>query len=138
MNIKYIELAYKEALKAYKKAEIPVGCVIVKNSKVISKSHNNRQNKYIVIGHAEINAIVKAEKKLKDWRLDGCDLYVTLYPCNMCQYIINESRISNIYYLLNNDKSDINLSNNYIKVKNNELSSKYNEIIDNFFKKLRK
>ncbi len=133
---KYMQIAYTEALKAYKKNEIPVGAIIVKNNKIIAKAHNNRQYKYNVLGHAEINAILKAERKIKDWRLDDCTMYVTLAPCQMCQMIINESRIDKVYYLLD-QKSQNNAENitqtNICK----ELKKDYQKIVDNFFKKLR-
>lgn len=129
---KYFDIAYKEAIKASKKGEIPVGAVIVKNDIVIAKSHNNRQKKHNILGHAEINAIIKAEKKLKDWRLDGCVMYVTLEPCKMCQTIIKESRLDNVFFLLTK-----------IKEKNNdlkecyEITEKYSNLLQDFFKKLR-
>ena len=133
---KYMQIAYNEAIKAYKKNEIPVGAVIVKNNKVIAKSHNNRQYKYNVLGHAEINAILKSEKKLKDWRLDGCTMFVTLAPCKMCQLIINESRIDKVYYLLEqknqNSIGNITQTNDCI-----QLKKEYQKIVNNFFKKLR-
>ena len=128
---RYMELAYKEALKAYKKHEVPVGAIIVKNNKIISKGHNNRQNNYSVLGHAEINCIIKAEKKLKDWRLDGCDMYVTLEPCEMCEKIINESRIDNVIYLVSKDK----------KIRTNvrkNLAESYYKLLTTFFDSLRK
>ena len=136
---KYMELAYKEAKKAYKKNEIPVGAVIVKDDKILSKSHNNRQKNNFLLGHAEINSILKAEKKIKDWRLDGCTMYVTLIPCEMCQMIIKESRISKIYYLLNNkEKTEYN-SKKYIQTNDcNELKAKYKKLINIFFNNLRK
>ncbi len=133
---KYMQIAYNEAIKAYKKNEIPVGVVIVKNNKIISKAHNNRQYKYNVLGHAEINAILKAEKNIKDWRLDGCIMYVTLAPCQMCQMVINESRIDKVYYLLEqnnqNNIENIMQTNDCIFLK-----KEYQKIVDNFFKKLR-
>ncbi len=132
--IEYMEQAYKEALKAYKKKEIPVGVVIVKDNKIISKAYNNRQKKCNVLGHAEIKAIQKAEKKLKDWRLNDCDMYVTLEPCKMCEMIIKECRINNVYYLLSQSKD------NHIFIQTNicnELKLKYQKLIDNFFKNLR-
>lgn len=131
----YFYVAYKEALKAYKKKEIPVGAVIVKNNKIIAKSHNNRQKKHQIIGHAEINAILKAEKKLNDWRLDGCELYVTLEPCDMCNIIIKESRINKVYYLVPNCKK--NIANKKRTNISSELSNKYRELLTNFFEKLR-
>ena len=138
MHEKYLLKAYRESLKALKKREIPVGCVIVKNDKIISKAYNNRQNKYTLLGHSEINAILKAEKKLKDWRLDGCAMYVTLFPCKMCQLFINESRINKVYYLVNNDNiKEIN-NDLFIKINNmSNLSEEYSNILKNFFKKMR-
>ncbi len=133
----FMNIAYKEALKAYKKKEIPVGAVIVKDNKIIAKSHNNRQKKYNVLGHAEINAILKTEKKLRDWRLDGCILYVTLEPCQLCQKVIEESRIDQVIYLLEQDKSKLE-SNKYKQTNDcNKLRENYQKIINTFFQKLR-
>ena len=134
---KCMEIAYKESLKAYNKNEIPVGAVIVHNNKVIAKAHNDRQKKYNVLGHAEIKSILKAEKKLKDWRLDECEMYVTLEPCKMCQTIIEESRINKIYYLIS-QKNDTKNNNKYIQTNDCEkLREQYQKVINNFFKKLR-
>ena len=136
----YFELAIKEALKSYRKNEVPVGCVIVKNNKVISKSHNSRLKTNIVTSHAEINAIIKAQKKIKDWRLDDCDLYVTLKPCSMCEKVINESRIKNVYYLItkkldNNEYSKTKYEHMFYKYK--KLSINYKNLLSNFFKNIR-
>ena len=133
---KYMQIAYNEAIKAYKKNEIPVGAIIVKDNKVIAKSHNNRQYKYNVLGHAEINAILKAEKKNKDWRLDGCTMYVTLAPCYMCQMIINESRIDKVYYLLD-QKNKMNKENIIQTNDCKQIKKEYQKIVDDFFEKLR-
>ena len=105
----YIDEILKEAQKAYRKDEIPVGCIIVKNGKIISKAHNSKQKTHKCINHAEIIAISKAEKKIKDWRLDDCELYVTLEPCTMCMEVIRQARIKKIYYLLD---SNFNNENN--------------------------
>ncbi len=136
----YFELAIKEALKSYRKNEVPVGCVIVKNNKVISKSHNSRLKTNIVTSHAEINAIIKAQKKIKDWRLDDCDLYVTLKPCSMCEKVINESRIKNVYYLItkkldNNEYNKTKYEHMFYKYK--KLSINYKNLLSNFFKNIR-
>ena len=80
-KIKYMRLALLEAEKAAKEDEVPIGCVIVKNDKVISRGHNLREKKNDVTSHAEIEAIRKASKKLNDWQLINCDLYVTIEPC---------------------------------------------------------
>ena len=138
MHEKYLLKAYKESIKAMKKGEIPVGCVIIKNGRIISKAHNNRQHKYTVLGHSEINAILKAEKKLKDWRLDGCTMYVTLFPCKMCQLFIRKSRIDKVYYLVNNDNIKEFNNDLFIKINNmSDLSEKYSNNLKKFFKKMR-
>ena len=78
--------------------EVPIGCVIVKNNKVIAKAHNKRETFNQVSAHAEMLAIAKANKKLNSWRLEGCDIYVTIEPCIMCAGAIIQSRINNVYY----------------------------------------
>lgn len=88
-----MKLAILEAIKANKNDEVPVGAILVKNDVIISKGRNNRQKKKNVLGHAEINAIIKGAKKNKDWRLDGFELYCSLEPCPMCACFIKESRI---------------------------------------------
>jgi len=92
----YMDLALKEAKKALKKEEIPVGAVIVKDGKIIAKAYNKRNNSNKVKDHAEIIAIDKANKKLKNWRLKDCDIYITLEPCPMCASAIEQSRIRRI------------------------------------------
>ena len=90
--------AIKEAKKAELLDEVPIGCVIVKDNKIISRGHNVRESKNNPIGHAEIIAITKASKKLKSWRLNDCELYVTIEPCIMCSGAIIQSRIKAVYY----------------------------------------
>lgn len=137
---KIFEVAYKEAIKAYKKNEIPVGAIIVKNNKIIAKAHNNRQKKHNVLGHAEILCIIKATKKIKDWRLNDYEMYVTLEPCDMCKTIIKESRIKKVYYLSKqnfqqrlNDKNSIFLQTNDCE----NIETEYQKILNKFFDKLR-
>ena len=89
--------ALKEAEKAYKKAEIPIGCVAVKNEKIVGRGHNLRESLKDPTSHAEIVAIRKAGKKIGDWRLTGVSLYVTIKPCKMCREAIKESRIDKVY-----------------------------------------
>ena len=98
MDVKYMYEALKEAKKAYKKKEIPIGCVIVCNDKIIARAHNLREGKQNALYHAEVLAINKACKKLKSWRLDMCNLYVTLEPCAMCSGAILQSKVKNIYF----------------------------------------
>ena len=97
MNEKFMKEALKEAQKAYGKLEIPVGAVIVKDEKIIARAHNLKETKQSAIAHAEILAIQKANKKLNNWRLLDCDMYITLEPCQMCMGAIMSSRIKNIY-----------------------------------------
>ena len=75
---KYMNFAIKEAKKAYKKGEIPIGAVIVKNGKIVAKAHNMKEKQHLSTAHAEILAINKANRKIKNWRLKGCELYVTV------------------------------------------------------------
>ena len=105
MEIIYMDLAFKYARKAFNKNEVPIGAVIVKDGKVISCAYNNKASKNTVFGHAELIAIKKAEKKMNNWRLDGCDIYVTLDPCPMCASAIKQSRINNVFSALRNSDS---------------------------------
>lgn len=99
-----MKIALKEAIKSYKREDVPVGAIIVKDGKIIAKAHNQKENKGIATKHAEIIAIEKACKKLKTWHLDNCELYVTLEPCLMCAGAIIQSRISKLIYATSNEK----------------------------------
>lgn len=120
-----IKMLINEANKASKHGEVPVGCVIVSDGKVISKAYNKRESTNNVINHAEIIAIEKAAKRLKTWKLNGCDLYVTLKPCTMCKEIIKQSRIDNVYYLV--DKPEA--KKEYNKTKEIKINDSINENI---------
>ena len=109
MNNIFFEEAFKEAQIAFDNNEVPIGCVIVKNDAIIAKAHNNKESDNCCISHAEINAIQIASKKLNNWRLDDCDIYITLDPCPMCASAIKQARIKNVYSALNN-KDDNNLN----------------------------
>ena len=138
----------KEALKEAKKAElideVPIGCVIVKDDKIIARGHNQRETNQSPIGHAEIIAINKASKKLKSWRLEGCDIYVTLEPCIMCSGAIIQSRISKVYYGASDPKggalgSSINVLeakniNHHPEVISGVMQEECSKIITNYFK----
>lgn len=135
LNDKLNKRLLRLAIKSYKKNEVPVSAAIVYKNKIIASASNNRQKKYDVTGHAEILAIRKAERKIKDWRLDDCTLYVTLKPCHMCDAIIKESRIKKVYYWLNcNKKNTDNSAVDYQQTKPNE---KYEELFKKFFKNMR-
>ena len=97
MNLEYMNLALKEAEKALKVEEVPVGVIIVRDGLIIAKAHKKKVKSKSVLDHAEIIALMKATKKLNDWRLDGCDMYVTLEPCPMCASAIQQSRIKKVY-----------------------------------------
>ena len=94
---KFMHEALKEAKKAYDKEEIPVGAVIVKNRKIIARGHNLKEKDKNAVHHAEIIAINKASKKLDNWRLVDCDMYVTVEPCVMCAGALLSSRIKKVY-----------------------------------------
>ena len=102
MNWEFLDLAFKYAEKAYKNKEVPIGAIIVKDNKVIGYGYNQKEKKNSVLEHAEIIAVRMASKKLNNWRLDDCDIYVTLDPCPMCASAIKQSRIKNIYSALSN------------------------------------
>jgi len=113
MNQKFLDLAFKYAKKAYDLGEIPIGAVIVKDNKVISYGYNTKEKNNNVLKHAELIAIEKACKKLNNWRLDGCDIYITLDPCPMCASAIHQARINNVYSALNNSNSkNLDIINN--------------------------
>jgi len=98
MNVNYIDEAYKQALKALKIDEVPVGAIIVKDNKIIARAYNKKESSNNPLGHAELLVISKACKKLNSWRLNDCDIYVTLEPCSMCMSALIQCRIRNIYY----------------------------------------
>lgn len=131
-----IDKLIKESLKSLKHNDVPIAAFIVKNDKIISKAHNNRTKKHLTINHAEIMAISKANKKLKDFRLFDCDLYVTLEPCDMCMNVIKEARIKNVYYLIprNENKKIYSKTNKCIINDIDNKSLKYKDLLTQFFK----
>lgn len=94
----FMRLALKQAQLSAKMDEVPIGAVIVKNGKVVARAHNSRNASHDATGHAELVAIRRACKRLDDWRLSGCDLYVTLEPCVMCLGACYNARIANVYF----------------------------------------
>ena len=98
MERKFMKLAIKQALKAEKLDEVPIGAVIVKDGKVIARAHNKKESKNQATRHAEIEVIEKATKKVNNWWLEDCDIYVTLEPCAMCAGALINSRLRNIYF----------------------------------------
>lgn len=145
---KYMKEALKEAKKAYNKLEIPVGAVIVKDGKIIARAHNQKETKFDTTKHAEILAIQKASKKLGAWRLNGCEMYVTLEPCSMCAGAIINSRIKKVYIGTSDEKtgavgSVLNLFEDYkfnhtVEFEKGILQEQCEKILKDFFKELRK
>lgn len=148
MQQEFMKEALKEAQKAYNKLEVPVGCVIVKDGKIIARAHNLKETKFDTTKHAEILAIQKASKKLKSWRLLDCEMYITLEPCSMCAGAIINSRIKKIYIGAMDTKtgaagSVLNLFQDYkfnhiVEVEKDILKDDCEKILKDFFKELRK
>jgi tRNA(adenine34) deaminase len=133
-----IKILMKLAEKAGKKGEIPVSAVVIHNNKLISKKYNRREKNNNVMGHAEILAIQTAAKRLKRWNLSDCDLYVSLKPCQMCMEVIKQSRIKNVYYLL--DKLDYKRDfskTNVTLLKDFPESDSYQQLLSDFFQNIR-
>ena len=142
-----MKAALAEAKKAYAKGEIPVGAVVVYQNKIIARGHNLREKKQSVLEHAELVAIKKANQKVGSWRLEECDLYVTLEPCPMCAGAIIQSRIKNLYfgaYDLKTGAAGSVLSlfnyrfNHLGNVVGGIMQEDCSSIIKDFFKELRK
>ena len=148
MDEKYMEMALKEAQKAYDKAEVPIGAIIVKNDEIVAKAHNLREIKNQACAHAEILAIEKACKKMNNWRLDNCDMYVTLEPCAMCAGAILNARIKNLYIAAMEPRSGavgskINLLEEYTynhktNYETGILEEEARKMMQDFFKAVRK
>lgn len=144
---KFMKQALIQAQKAYEIEEIPVGAVIVKDGKIIAKAYNQKETKGDPVAHAEILAIQRASKKLGRWRLDDCDLYVTLEPCSMCAGAIIQARINNLYIGTSDPKtgacgSVLNLLQDYtfnhkVNVTTGIMKNECEKILKDFFHYLR-
>lgn len=147
MNEKFMVEAIKEAKKAELIDEVPIGCVIVKDDKIIARGHNLRESKQRSTAHAEIIAIEKACRKLKSWRLEGCSLYVTLEPCPMCSGAILQSRIEHVVYGAKDPKGgcmescmnmyEVKGFNHYPDVIGGVLEDECGSLLKTFFKRKR-
>lgn len=145
-DIFYMEEALKEAKLAFDKGEIPVGCIVVKDDQIISRSHNLTETNKLTSAHAEMLAIKEASKKLNSWRLVDCEMYVTLEPCIMCSGAIINSRIKKLVYGAPQPKFgahqsltnvfDLN-TNHKVKITSGILQDESNILLKSFFKKLR-
>lgn len=144
---KFMREALKQAKKAYQIGEVPIGCVIVQDGKVIARGYNRRNTDKVTLAHAEIAAIKKASKKTGDWRLEDCTMYVTLEPCQMCAGAIVQSRMKKVVIGCMNPKagcagSILNLLqmqefNHQVEMERGVLEEECSEILSQFFKELR-
>ena len=144
---KYMKAAIREAQKAYALDEVPIGCVIVQNGKIIARGYNRRNTDKNTLAHAEMSAIKKASKKTGDWRLEDCTLYVTLEPCQMCAGAIVQSRLGRVVIGSMNPKagcagSVINLLqmkqfNHQVEMMTGVLEEECSTMLSTFFQELR-
>ena len=138
MDTEIFNILMENANKSLENNDVPVGAVIVKDGKVLAFGYNTREKDQNVLGHAEINTILEAQRFLNNWNLSGCDMYVTLVPCSMCLEIIKQSRIDNIYYLLDKPASKKEFYKTKMqKINDANYENKYADILSDFFKKLR-
>ena len=144
---KYMKAAISQAKKALKLNEVPIGCIIVHNDKIIGRGYNRRNTDKTALGHAEITAIRKASKYLGDWRLEQCTMYITLEPCQMCSGAIVQARIPTVIIGAMNPKagcagSIINLLqmqqfNHQVEIEKGILEEECTSLLTNFFQELR-
>ena len=143
---KFMKAALKEAQKAADHDEVPVGAVVVCQNKIIAKAHNERESKQIFHGHAEFLAMMKAQKKLKSWRLEDCEIYVTMEPCPMCAGAMIQSRVKKVYYGVVDNKSGVATSicqlfdlpfNHKVETEGLLMHKESEEMLKSFFRKLR-
>lgn len=144
---KYMREAIRQAKKAYKLDETPIGCVIVYDGKIIGRGYNRRNTDKSPLAHAEISAIRKASKKLGDWRLEECTLYVTLEPCQMCAGAIIQSRVTRVVVGCMNPKAgcagsvlnllDVKAFNHQAELTTGVLEEECGALMTGFFRELR-
>jgi len=147
-DVRYMAEAMKEARKAYRRKETPIGCVIVRDGKIIARGRNRRDRSGNVLAHAEIEAIRKACRKLKDWRLEGCTMYVTLEPCPMCAGAIVQARMDRLVIGTMSPKAgcagsilnlmDIPQFNHQVPVTKGVCGDECSRMLTEFFAELRK
>lgn len=146
-DVKYMKEAIKQAKKAWKLTEVPIGCVIVYNDKIIGRGYNRRNTDKTTLGHAEITAIKRASKIMGDWRLEDCTLYVTLEPCQMCAGAIVQARIPRVVIGSMNPKAgcagsilnllDMQQFNHRCEVVRGVMKQECSDMLTTFFKELR-
>ena len=143
-DAKYMKEAIRQAKKAYAIGEVPIGCVIVRDGKIISRGYNRRTIDKNTLAHAELAAIKKASKKLNDWRLEGCTMYVTLEPCQMCAGALVQSKIDRVVVGCMNPKagcagSILNLLqmpefNHQVELETGVLEEECSQMMKDFFR----
>lgn len=134
----YLTKIMELSKKSLESGDVPIGAIIVKDGQIIGEGYNTREKNNDVMGHAEINAIKDASKKLNNWNLQGSVMYVTLKPCSMCLSVIRESRIDFVYYLLDKPEKKFEYSRTAIHNFDDEnAKEEYLGILQYFFKKLR-
>lgn len=146
-DIRYMKEAIRQAKKAAALGEVPIGCVIVYNDEIIGRGYNRRNTDKSTLSHAEITAIRKASKKMGDWRLEGCTLYVTLEPCQMCAGAIVQARVDRVVMAAMNAKAGCGGSvlnilqmpefNHQVVVTRGVLEQECSSMLTTFFKQLR-
>ena len=144
---KYMREAIRQAKKAYALGEVPIGCVIVHDGKIIGRGYNRRNTDKNTLSHAEITAIRKASRVIGDWRLEECTLYVTLEPCQMCAGAIVQARIPKVVMACMNPKAgcagsilnilDMPQFNHQVEVVRGVLEEECSQMLKTFFKELR-
>ncbi len=147
LDQKYMKAAIKEAEKAYNLDEVPIGCVIVREGKIIARGYNRRNTDKNTLAHAELTAIKKASRKCGDWRLEDCTMYVTLEPCQMCAGAIVQSRMQKVVIAAMNPKagcagSVLNLLqmpgfNHQVEIETGVLQEECAAMLSRFFAELR-
>lgn len=132
MHNDFLEKAIEEAKKAKNKQEVPVGAIIVKDGEIIARGHNSVEKTKNIMSHAEINVILKAAKKINNWRMNDCELYVTLEPCKMCREVIKRTRIKKVFYGIKNKEYEL-VENKYIESNNGKQKEKIKKLLELFF-----
>ena len=146
-DIKYMRAAYDQARKAYMLGEVPIGCVIVYEGRIIGRGYNRRNTDKTALAHAEITAIKRATRVIKDWRLEECKLYVTLEPCQMCAGAIVQARMDRVVIGAMNPKagcagSIINVLrmkefNHMVETEKGVLAEECSQVLSDFFRRVR-
>lgn len=148
LDLRFMRMALKEARKAIKTGDVPVGAVVARDGVVVARGRNTKEKLNLTTRHAEINAIEKASKKMSKWRLTGCTMYVTMEPCPMCAGALHQARVSRIVFGARDYKHgacgsvmnlfEVNGLNHYPEVQGGVLEAECAEVLKNFFSELRR